>query len=62
MRRPLVRNAVSRRRWLSVSYDHSTSSKISSPSARNVIVVPVSFDVPTSSSSEVGSPRAKVWR
>ena len=41
IRRPRVRNAVSRRRCDSVSVDHSISSKISA-SGRNEIVVPVS--------------------
>ena len=58
IRSPRVRNAVSRRRWLSVSYDQSPSSKISSTSGKNVTVVPVSVASPATSSSPVGSPRA----
>jgi len=40
MRRPRVRNAVSRRCWTIVSVDHSISSKISA-SGMKVIVVPL---------------------
>ncbi len=63
MRSAFVRNAVSRRRWRSVSRDHSISSKISA-SGMNEIVVPVSASghSPITSSSLCGTPRAKVCR
>ena len=46
MRRPRVRNAISRKRETSVVASNTVSSKISA-SGRNEIVVPVSFDSPT---------------
>ena len=56
-----VRKAVSRRRCINVSFDHSISSKISE-SGMNEIVVPVSVVSPITSTSVCATPRAKVWR
>src|SRR5579862_8931556 len=61
MRRPRVRNAVSRKRCRSVSAEKSSSSKTSA-SGRNEIVVPVSLLMPTGFMSLVGTPRANSWR
>ena len=61
IRSPLVRNAVSRRRWTSHSLSHSVSSKTSA-SGLKPIVVPVSLVGPTAFIFVVGSPRANSWR
>ena len=57
IRRPRVRKAISRSRWVSVSNEKSVSSKIS-PSGRNVMVVPVSVVGSPFSSGVCGSPRS----
>ena len=64
MRRPAVRNAVSRSLWSSVSVEKSSPSVKISASGRKKMVVPLSplSAVPTTAMSPRGSPRANSWR